>query len=282
MGQAGHSRWSLKGMTALVTGGTKGIGHAVVEELAGLGAIVHTCSRNEAELHECLQNWKEKGFVVTGSVCDVSLRAQREKLMEAVSSIFNGKLNILVNNAGTVIWKPTVEITAEEFSTIMSTNFESAYHLSQLAHPLLKAQGGGSIVFMSSVAGLMSVNYISVYAATKGAMNQLTKNLACEWAKDNIRSNAIAPWYIGTPLVEQVIFFTPSNFLFSVFAFKVNRVTDQSGRSFIQLIIMTVLFTKKIKFKIKVLKFTKLFKLRNYDNSFYLLYCICVISKYTY
>uniref|UniRef100_A0A5B6YVI8 Tropinone reductase n=1 Tax=Davidia involucrata TaxID=16924 RepID=A0A5B6YVI8_DAVIN len=202
---SGDSRWSLKGMTALVTGGTRGIGHATVEELAGLGAIVHTCSRNEAELHECLNNWKEKGFVVTGSVCDVSVRAQREKLMESVSSIFNGKLNILVNNVGTGIWKPTVEFTAEEFSTIMSTNFESVYHLCQLAHPLLKAQGRGSIVFMSSVAGVVSVNYLSVYSATKGAMNQLTKNLACEWAKDNIRTNAIAPWYIRTSLVEQVL-----------------------------------------------------------------------------
>ncbi|XP_038689389.1 noroxomaritidine/norcraugsodine reductase-like isoform X2 [Tripterygium wilfordii] len=90
------SRWSLKGMTGLVTGGTRGIGHAVVEELAGLGATVHTCSRNETELKKCLKEWEGKGFVVTGSVCDVSFRAQREKLMEEVSSVFNGKLNILV------------------------------------------------------------------------------------------------------------------------------------------------------------------------------------------
>ena len=71
--------------------------YAVVEELASLGATVHTCSRNEAQLNECLHEWKMKGFRVTGSVCDVVSRAQREELMTSVSYTFNGKLNILVS-----------------------------------------------------------------------------------------------------------------------------------------------------------------------------------------
>ena len=71
--------------------------NAIVEELAKLGARVHTCSRTEGELSGCLKDWEGKGFVVTGSVCDVSSKAQREKLMETVSSIFNGKLNIIVS-----------------------------------------------------------------------------------------------------------------------------------------------------------------------------------------
>lgn len=71
----------------------------MVEELAGFGAAVHTCSRNEAELTKCLQEWRDKGFLVTGSVCDASLKPQREKLMQEVASLFNGKLNILVCNA---------------------------------------------------------------------------------------------------------------------------------------------------------------------------------------
>ncbi|KAK9998703.1 hypothetical protein SO802_018306 [Lithocarpus litseifolius] len=137
--------------------------YAIMEEMAKLGIMVHTCSHNEAELSGCLKDWEGKGFVVTGSVCDVPSKAQPERLMETtVSSIFNGKLNIL-------------------------------------------ASGAGSIVFIFSVAGVVSLKNMSVYGATKGAMNQLTKNLACEWVKDNIRTNAAAPWYIKTSLVENVL-----------------------------------------------------------------------------
>ncbi|CAA2971038.1 tropinone reductase homolog [Olea europaea subsp. europaea] len=213
-------------MSALVTGGTRGIGHAIVEEFARFGAAVYTCSRNKKELDECLEDWKHKGFRVAGSVCDLSIRTQRDKLMEAVSIYFDGKINILVNNAGTSRLKQATDYTAEDFSLIMGTNFEASYHLCQLAHPFLKAAGSGSIVFISSVGGLMSVPSASLYAASKGsskqlyykskfnyckvillfnfcvgAMNQVTKNLACEWAKDNIRVNAVAPWIIETSLI---------------------------------------------------------------------------------
>ncbi|CAL0334848.1 unnamed protein product [Lupinus luteus] len=199
------SRWSLKGTTALVTGGTRGIGHAVVEELAEFGATVYTCSRNEEELNSRLKEWKDKGFSVIGSVCDASSPTEREKLIEQVASAFNGKLNILVNNVGTNRRKPTIEYTAEEYSTVMTTNLDSTYHLCQLAYSLLKASGNGSIVFISSVAGVTHVGSGSIYSITKAAINQLTRNLACEWAKDNIRSNAVAPWYTKTPLVETLL-----------------------------------------------------------------------------
>ncbi|KAL5750341.1 hypothetical protein ACOSP7_024944 [Xanthoceras sorbifolium] len=199
------SPWSLKGMTALVTGGTKGIGYAIVEELARFGATVHTCSRNEDELNECMHGWKKKDFRVSGSVCDVSSGAEREMLINKASSLFDGKLNILINNAGTNIWKPTVDYSAEELSILVATNFVSAYHLCQLAPPLLKASGEGSIVFVSSVAGVVALNVGSIYGATKGAVNQLTKDLACEWAKDNIRSNSVAPWFIRTPLINRIL-----------------------------------------------------------------------------
>ncbi|KAG2397748.1 Tropinone reductase [Vigna angularis] len=147
------SKWSLEGMTALVTGGSKGIG---------------------------------------------------EELIARVSSQFNGKLNILVNNVGTNIQKQTLDFTAEDFAFLMNTNLESCFHLSQLAHPLLKASEAASIIFISSVAGVVATNLASiVYSASKGAMNQMTKNLACEWANDNIRSNCIAPGVIRTPLAEK-------------------------------------------------------------------------------
>ncbi|CAN6866672.1 unnamed protein product [Brassica oleracea var. botrytis] len=198
-------RWSLAGKAALVTGGTRGIGRAIVKELARLGAKVHTCSRNQEELKACLDDWKSNGLVVSGSVCDASDRDQREKLIQEVSSAFSGKLNILVNNVGTSVRKPTMEYTSEDYVKIMSTNLESAFHISQIAHPLLKASGVGSIVFISSVAGLVRLSTASIYGATKGALNQLTRNLACEWAGDNIRTNSVAPWYIKTSLVQPLL-----------------------------------------------------------------------------
>uniref|UniRef100_A0A1J3IQ77 Tropinone reductase-like protein n=1 Tax=Noccaea caerulescens TaxID=107243 RepID=A0A1J3IQ77_NOCCA len=197
-------RWTLQGKTALVTGGTKGIGHAVVDELAGFGAKIHTCARDESQLNECLSQWQKKGFQVTGSVCDVTSRTDREKLMQTVSSLFGGKLDILINNVGAAVAKPTLDYTAEDFSFHISTNLESAYHLSQLAHPLLKTSGCGNIVFMSSVTGVVSFTIGSIYGATKGAMNQLARNLACEWASDGIRANAVAPGVIATPLADSV------------------------------------------------------------------------------
>ncbi|URE26828.1 Tropinone reductase [Musa troglodytarum] len=197
-----EDRWSLRATTALVTGGTKGIGHAIVEELARFGAAVHTCSRNEAELSRCLQRWEAMNLKVTGSVCDVSSPVEREKLMEDVKSIFHGKLNILVNNAGTGFQSRVTDVTPEDYKLLMSTNLDSAFHLSQLAHPLLKASGIGNIVFISSMTSLIGIDTLAVYAATKGAMNQLTRSLACEWAKDNIRANCVAPGYIRTPLIE--------------------------------------------------------------------------------
>ncbi|CAN6373322.1 unnamed protein product [Urochloa humidicola] len=201
-------RWSLTGATALVTGGSKGIGHAIVEELAGFGARVHTCSRNAEELEECRRRWEEKGLMVTVSVCDISMRADREKLMDTAKGIFNGKLDILVNNAGQVFQKATADCTAEDYSRVMAINLESCFHLSQLAHPLLRnasVAGGGSVVNISSISSFMGFPAdLLLYCISKGGMNQLTRSLAVEWAQDKIRVNCIAPGIVTTDILKQV------------------------------------------------------------------------------
>lgn len=202
VGSGGDKRWSLHGATALVTGGTRGIGHAIIEELAGFGASIYTCSRSQKDIDKCLEEWKIKGFKVAGSVCDLKSRSEREELMNSVASAFGGKLNILVNNAAIAISKETADFTEEDISNIMSINFEAPYHLCQLAQPLLKSSGTGNIVFISSVAGVVALPLISLYSSSKGAINQLTKNLACEWAKDSIRVNCVAPWIIRTEMFQ--------------------------------------------------------------------------------
>uniref|UniRef100_A0A0E0R7X6 Ketoreductase domain-containing protein n=1 Tax=Oryza rufipogon TaxID=4529 RepID=A0A0E0R7X6_ORYRU len=200
-----NKRFSLAGATALVTGGSKGIGSAIVEELASFGATVHTCARNQAELSRCQEEWTAKGLAVTVSVCDVAVRADREALAGRVSAMFDGKLSILVNNAGTAYLKPAADLTPEETSRLMTTNFESCFHLSQLFYPLLKDSGRGSIVNISSVASVLAFHSLPIYSAAKGAMNQVTRNLACEWASDGIRVNSVAPGYIQTPLLTAFV-----------------------------------------------------------------------------
>ncbi|CAH2060166.1 unnamed protein product [Thlaspi arvense] len=205
-------RWSLQGMTALVTGGASGIGFVclLLEELASFGARIHVCDISEALLNQSLSEWEKKGFQVSGSVCDVTSRPERETLIQTVSSLFDGKLNILVNNVGVLRGKPTIEYAEDDFAFHISANLEAPYHFCQLSHPLLKASGYGSIVFMSSVAGVVSFECGSIYSLTKGALNQLARNLACEWAKDGIRANAVAPNAVKTrqsqPYLDDVSF----------------------------------------------------------------------------
>ncbi|MDZ7738650.1 MAG: SDR family oxidoreductase [Bacteroidales bacterium] len=116
-----------------------------------------------------------------------------------------GSLDILVNNVGTNIRKKTAEYSDEELDHLLRTNMISAFSLSRDLYPLLRASGSASIVNISSVAGMTHVRTGSIYGMTKAAMNQLTRNLAGEWAADGIRVNAVAPWYINTALAKQVL-----------------------------------------------------------------------------
>ena len=183
---------------------------AIVEALASHGARVHTCARTEADVDACVAEWRARGLDVTGSACDVSSRASRADLCARASDLFRGKVDILVSNVGFNTRKPTVDFTPEEYRALMDVNLESSFALCQLFHPLLVQSRDGCVLFNSSVASLVSMQSGVVYAMTKAAMNMLTKYLACEWAKDGIRVNAVAPWYINTPLAKQVSLFQSS------------------------------------------------------------------------
>ncbi len=201
-----QSLWSLIGQRALVTGGTKGIGEAIVQQFLDLGAAVFIVARDNELLQQQLANYQQQGHTVDGIAADVSQPGVAIQVMEAVKARWNS-LDILVNNAGTNIRKSTADYSTADYEHVLNTNLRSAYELSQAAYPLLKvaSPGGGKIVMVSSVSGLAHTSSGSLYGMTKAAMLQLTRNLAVEWAPDNIRVNAVAPWYIKTPLATPVL-----------------------------------------------------------------------------
>ena len=199
-----NKRWTLEGKTALVTGGTKGMGRAIAESFLSWGADVFFVARHVDDIARMEDEFKDHSKSCYGIRADVSRQADRDEIVDFVKTRVD-KLDILVNNVGTNIRLKTEDYKEEQIRLIMDTNFTSAFDLSKQFLPLLKASGKASVVFNSSVAGINHIRTGSVYGATKAAMIQLAKNLAVEWAEHGIRVNAVAPFYIKTPLVENVL-----------------------------------------------------------------------------
>jgi NAD(P)-dependent dehydrogenase (short-subunit alcohol dehydrogenase family) len=196
--------FQLLGKKAIVTGAGRGIGRALAIGLAEAGADVALIARTPEDLNhtmEMIESLGRKALVLPVDLKDQSGLRAAVREVEA----WAGKIDILINNAGMNIRTPALEVTEEEWDTIMHTNLKSAFFLSQQVGEHMRANGGGSIVNISSVAGHTALRTGVVYGSTKAALNHMTKILALEWAKYDIRVNAIGPWYFKTPLTENIL-----------------------------------------------------------------------------
>ncbi len=201
-GNNSDNRWNLSGKKALVTGGTKGIGRAIVKEFTNLGCQVFCVSRSSEDIEKII--YESGPAMVSGMRADISRPEERNDLFSTVREKWD-RLDVLVNNAGMNIRKPTLEYSDDEYGKIMDTNLRPALDLCRLFHQMLKKSDQGNIINISSVAGQTSVRTGVVYGMSKSALIHMTRYLSAEWAADGIRVNAVAPWYIHTPLAETVL-----------------------------------------------------------------------------
>ena len=196
--------WNLEGQTAVITGGSKGIGRATVEEFLDLGAEVLFTARNAEDIDRMQDELLAKGHKVKGMVADVTNPEHRKKVADYVKNTWNS-LNILVNNAGINIRKGALEYSEKEYQKVLDINLIAPFALARELHPYLKASKNAKIINISSAAATQDVGSGTPYAMSKAGLLQQTRSLAVEWAADKIRVNAISPWYTHTPLTESVL-----------------------------------------------------------------------------
>ena len=196
--------WSLEGRTALVTGGSRGIGAATAATLLEQGAKVLIVARGEESLEKAVSAWRDDSLDVHGMAADVTSSTDRDRIFQRVRELWD-RLDILVNNVGINIRRKMVEYSREEYEAIMGTNTDSAFRMCSGAWTLLKKSDAGAVVNILSVAGLTHLRTGAPYAMSKAALVRMTRNLAVEWAEDNIRVNAVAPWYTRTEMVETLL-----------------------------------------------------------------------------
>ncbi|WP_434617441.1 SDR family NAD(P)-dependent oxidoreductase [Tabrizicola sp. M-4] len=192
----------LSGKTATVTGGAIGIGRACVERMAKEGAKVAIFDVMQAEGEALARELAAEGHEVAFWRVDVTDEAAVKAALDAAAARFGG-LNVMVNNAGiSGAPKPTDQVTEEEWDRVQAVNVKGVFFGTKHAIPHMRKAGGGSIVNLSSIAGLVGVGGVSPYHASKGAVRLMTKNDAITYAAEGIRVNSIHPGYIWTPMVE--------------------------------------------------------------------------------
>jgi NAD(P)-dependent dehydrogenase (short-subunit alcohol dehydrogenase family) len=196
-------RFDVSGRVCLVTGAGRGIGRDLALALAEAHAHVAAADVDGASAADTAKEITTRGGRALGVVMDVT-RADSVAAAIAEVEAFGGRLDVLVNNAGVNVLKPTDAITAEEWNRVFSVNVTGVFLCSQHVARVMRRHGGGRIINIASIFGLVGpvLHAATPYAASKGAVISLTRALAIEWARDGIRVNAIAPTYVRTDMTR--------------------------------------------------------------------------------
>jgi len=190
--------FSLEGKIALVTGGSYGIGFAMASAFSEVGATIVFNDLKQELVDAGLAAYKEKGIAAHGYVCDVT---NEDAVNEMVALIEKevGVIDILVNNAGIIKRIPMVEMTAAEFRQVIDVDLNAPFIVAKAVIPSMIKKGGGKIINICSMMSELGRETVSAYAAAKGGLKMLTRNIASEFGQYNIQCNGLGPGYIATP-----------------------------------------------------------------------------------
>jgi NAD(P)-dependent dehydrogenase (short-subunit alcohol dehydrogenase family) len=194
-------RFDMRGRTAVVTGSTRGLGRTFVLALAEAGASVVVVGRDAAAAAVVEAELAERGAASRTVLADVTVRSDVERVLAESTEAF-GRVDVLVNNAGTCVHKPALEVTDDEWRHVMTTNVDGLWIASQVVGRHMVERGGGTIVNIGSMSGdiVNRPQWQPAYNASKAAVHHLTRSLAAEWAPLGVRVNALAPGYMKTEM----------------------------------------------------------------------------------
>lgn len=195
--------FDLTGKVAMVTGGTRGLGEVAAKALAKAGAEIAVCGRSRTDLDRVSAEIEKQGRRSKGFEIDV---LSKTKVTEGVSRVLDyfGRVDILVNNAGVNFRVPVLEFPEDEWDKILATNLKGYFLMAQAVVPQMLENGYGKVINMGSILGTVALPMQAAYASSKGGVDQLTKVMALEWAKQGVRVNSIGPTYFETELVAQL------------------------------------------------------------------------------